>query len=678
MTTFVKYVLAVFCCILFTVLNWYCQTPSRKSMEETARARTAYAALTDTAEYVGMNTCKGCHPQVHASFIHTGMGMSFDKASRLKSAADFSSGNTVYDSYKNMNYHSFWKNDSLFFREFRLSSKDTVYSRSEPIKFIVGSGQHTNSHMWESNHYVFQAPMTFYTQKQRWDLPPGFENGQNSRFNRIIGLECMSCHNAYPDFVLGSENKYNKVYSGIDCERCHGPGSVHVREKSMGILIDTSKQIDYSIVNPSKLPIDLQFDVCQRCHIQGNAVLNDGRSFFDFKPGMKLSEVMNVFMPVYSGNDNEHIMASHAERLKMSKCFVRTREQMKKSGRADKNELKPYKDGLTCITCHNPHVSVKSQDKQFFNKACMKCHDGKNEGFCADGESITSHLGNAANCVSCHMPVHGTLDIPHVSVHDHRIAIPAKREDVHKVKKFIGINCINNPDPPPTARAQAYINYVEKFGMDKSLLDSALAILNLAGESGIEMQFHMFIHVYYLKGQYENVIAIVNKMPGINEKINRKSYDNKDAWTSYRIAEAFLNTGNHKQAISWFANAFKLAPLHPDFGNKYANALASMGRYKEAREIFSGLVTEHPYFAPALCNLGYLVLLQDGNFQLAHHYFDKALLLEPDYELAILNKALAFMHEGRNHDAKAMLIQALKNNPGSVSLKEGLKKLNTL
>ena len=80
--------------------------------------------------------------------------------------------------------------------------------------------------------------------------------------------------------------------------------------------------IDYSIVNPSKLPIALQMDVCQRCHIQGNAVLNEGKSFSDFRPGMKLSSVMNVFMPVYKGDEDAHIMASHAERLKMSKCFI--------------------------------------------------------------------------------------------------------------------------------------------------------------------------------------------------------------------------------------------------------------------------------------------------------------------------------------------------------------------
>jgi len=81
------------------------------------------------------------------------------------------------------------------------------------------------------NGYLTQVPMTFYTQKGTWDLPPGFENGANSRFDRKIELECMSCHNGYPQMAEGSENKYDKVATGIDCERCHGPGEMHVKEK---------------------------------------------------------------------------------------------------------------------------------------------------------------------------------------------------------------------------------------------------------------------------------------------------------------------------------------------------------------------------------------------------------------------------------------------------------------
>ena len=117
---------------------------------------------------------------------------------------------------------------------------------------------------------------------------------------------------------------------------------VHVKEKLAGNIVDTTQFIDYSIVNPRDLPRDLQMDICQRCHLQGVAVLNEGKTFFDFKPGMALAEVMNVFLPRYTNSHERFIMASQADRLRLSECF--------KTGE------------MSCITCHNPHKSSSCLD----------------------------------------------------------------------------------------------------------------------------------------------------------------------------------------------------------------------------------------------------------------------------------------------------------------------------
>lgn len=85
-----------------------------------------------------------------------------------KSAGNYHDHIAVYDKYKDFYYQPYWKEEKLFFREFRLEGKDTVHLREEQVKYIVGSGQHTNSHMWESNGYLFQAPLTYYSQKGKW------------------------------------------------------------------------------------------------------------------------------------------------------------------------------------------------------------------------------------------------------------------------------------------------------------------------------------------------------------------------------------------------------------------------------------------------------------------------------------------------------------------------------
>lgn len=665
----------VFFLLLFGLFNWFCQEVKTVSPRELALNRTTYAGLLDSAKYVGMNTCKSCHVNVHETFMHTGMGLSFDTASRTKSAGNYDDHIAVYDKHKNYYYQPYWKEEKLFFREFRLEGKDTVHLREEQVKYIVGSGQHTNSHMWESNGYLFQAPLTYYTQKGKWDLPPGFENGDNSRFNRLIGLECMSCHNGYPEFVQGSENKFSAVKNGIDCERCHGPGSIHVAEKSQGILIDTALQIDYSIVNPSKLPIDMQFDVCQRCHIQGNAVLRDGKSFFDFKPGMKLSEVMNVFMPIYSNSENAHIMASHAERLKMSKCFVSTDTKIRSMSPKEAG-LKPYKKGLTCITCHNPHVSVKVSGKDQFNAACNNCHSGTTQVVCSADPLIKKKAND--NCVSCHMPSNSTTDIPHVSVHDHRIGLHRPSISKEGLKKFLGINCINNPTVDNKTKAQAFIQYVEKFGFEISLLDSAMQLLSDKSASDIRTNFSALVHIAYLRNDVLTLQKYLRSVPDAMNIVVSKSYDNKDAWTAYRIAELLKRSNESPAAGQWFKRAYELAPLHAEFANKYAGDLAEHQQLNEAAKLYAQINKEHPEFAPAWSNHGYLVLLRDRNTLAAHQLIDKSLKLDPDYEQGLLNKAAVFLVEGNTGEARKLVMKILKINPDNVQAKQALSKLNTI
>ncbi|MCD6063116.1 MAG: hypothetical protein K0R82_1027, partial [Flavipsychrobacter sp.] len=301
--------------------SFFCNTPEGNEVE--SEHSSPWKSVYDTTiGYAGMQECRTCHEDIYQTFIQTGMGQSYDHATKQKSAADFSAHAIVYDKELDFYYKPFWQNDSLYFLEFRTEGNDTVHKRLQKIDYVIGSGQHTNSHIFSTNGYLYQAPITFYTQKRKWDLAPGFENGTNTRFSRLIESECMTCHNGLPEFVPNSQNKYVSLKRGIDCERCHGPGELHVKEKRAGNIVDTSKSPDYTIVNPRRLSTELQNNICQRCHLQGIAVLNDGKNFFDFRPGMHLSEVMNVFMPQYEGAQDKMIMASHVERMKKSACYV--------------------------------------------------------------------------------------------------------------------------------------------------------------------------------------------------------------------------------------------------------------------------------------------------------------------------------------------------------------------
>ena len=664
--------------LLLSVIS-FCGCSSNQNNEQFSKGNT-YASLEDTIRYVGINTCKQCHADKYETFVHTGMGMSFDLATRKKSAAIFGSNRVIDDKNKNFRYYPFWSGDSLYLKEFRLTGRDTTFSRIEQISYIVGSGQHTNSHLMNWNGYLYQAPATFYTQKGKWDLPPGFENGFNSRFDRKIELECMTCHNALPEMVEGSINKFNMIPSGIDCERCHGPGDRHVREKLAGDIIDVKKAIDYSIVNPAKLSIDLQLDVCQRCHVQGNAVLKKGKTFFDFKPGMHLSEVMNVFMPVYKGDDDSHIMASHAERLKQSSCFI-VSLQKSEAYNKDHPSLEPYKNALTCITCHNPHVSVRETDPDVFNKACRSCHQESSETAhqllsLTCSASKKERLTVDDNCTSCHMPKNGTIDIPHVRVTDHRIRRPVSTDQVKKIREFVGLACINNPTVEKVIVGEAYLSYFEKFVSNPAFLDSAKRYLPDHSSGEISSNFRTLIRWAYLKKDYRQLLSYLLEVPSITDSLRKVSYSNEDAWTAYRIGEAYEASQQLTTAINYYSIAVKLAPFALDFRAKLASAQDDNHQYADAKRNYEFIIKENPKIASVYVNYGFMILKTERNPGKASAMYDKALELNPDFPQALINKAGISIYNQQMKEAKAFLIKALAIDPNNEQALTLLKRLN--
>ncbi len=623
-----------------TLCLWYCST---SPVVPSDNSTSPFKNLHDTVDYVGIETCKGCHSDIYHSFKETGMGSSFHTASIQYSKADFASAKPVFDRKNNLYYFPFLRGIDLYIKEFRLgTNKDTLHQRTEKISHIIGSGHHTNSHFWTDGKHLYQAPLTYYTQKKIWDLPPGYES-YNARFNRKIDIECMSCHTGMPTVREGSVNIFEQLPLGIDCERCHGPGELHVNEKRSGIIIDTSKQADYSIVNPKRLPFKLQVDICQRCHLQGNNVLKPGKKFTDFRPGMHLDSVFHVYMPKTQGPQG-FVMAGHAERFQQSACFIKS----------NKNQ-ESYNPNLnfTCINCHNPHVSVRKTNTAKFNQTCVGCHSSNSARSrlfaCSNPQGIIG-----SNCVGCHMPASDTRDIPHVTVHDHKIQRPGKMNKENSSVTYNAENgfgkttgelwLVNSKHRNVSMDTRAYFSYFERFDPNKSYLnqgneqlsrwkteesipDKTAASFWESANANKLAWLETQIHGKFVEQNAEALIGLVSAFSIVPSQAGIDKI--QDPWFFYRIGNAYKRSGQWEKALPWYIKVVEMMPFDSDFAAEISEVYIRLNQTDKAIALLNQTLSRQPNHEKSRLNLAF-AYAGKAQWPLVQLWSNRTLELNPD------------------------------------------------
>lgn len=569
--------------------------------------------LTLETQYVGKETCKKCHQEIYYEFIKSGMGHSFYKPGSQPWIEDFNQP-PIYDPYAHLYYQPLLLENQLYIKEFRLQdNQDTLFSHIWKIDWIIGSGRQTRSYIIEKNGFLYEAPITWYTLKKIWDLSPGYHDGNNSGFRRPLGEECIHCHNGYSPFSEGSINHFQTVAQSIDCERCHGPGEIHVRNMEKDRIVDVGKgEIDYSIVNPKHLSIDKQLDICQQCHLQGIVVNRNGKRFQDYRPGLNIAQFYDVFTAEVF-NSQEFGIASHAERLKKSACFQKSK--------------------MTCTTCHNAHQPT---DLSIALKACLKCHSEPHQKKC----SLKNEQKNQLNCVQCHLNQSGTSDIPHVKFTDHYIRI---MKNEHKNKNLspekiqeIQLFCQTQEKISKDIQARAYWNYFETRNAHFIYLDTIQKL-------GFEHSSLEAVKFYIFKNQWDEAYKILQQFQfqNLQEKV----------WWNILMAEVLENQKDYSKAILYYDKAYELQPYQIQAKLKsillsIKNSDGSLKTLELAGKSLLELYKKNPFDYFILLNLG-KIYNDLHQYDYAEKYLLEALKVYPNGLDALLE--LEKMYQ-RNRD----------------------------
>lgn len=298
-----------------------------------------------------------------------------------------------------------------------MSGDPLITFKKEDIAFVYGS-------LWKQRYFK-RVGDDYYPFPAQWDVThkkwkPYFVKDDwwapfypPDNFQRPTGALCDGCHSVNYDIKTKTVSEWN-----VGCEKCHGPGSEHVKAAAISNILCPSR-MDYVAAN----------DNCIQCHSQGRPLSNpiDGK-YYDWPVGFDVSKKLSDCWKLEDYTLGQTTFTHFAD------------------GTAHKNRMQGndfvmslmYTHGVTCFTCHDVHgTSYPSNLRKPVDVLCLDCHGPNSPSgpSCATLEEHTHHKAGSAGseCVACHMPkVAQTIGEVNVRSHTFRF-VPPSRTETQKV-----------------------------------------------------------------------------------------------------------------------------------------------------------------------------------------------------------------------------------------------------
>jgi len=647
------------------------------------------------AGYVDPKLCAACHSKVWETYRRTGMARSLYRPTVSNTVGD-NKKTVSYYHQASASYFTVFERDGHFYQrryQIGLDGKPTNDLEQE-IDFVIGSGNHVRAFLHRTpRNTVVELPLAWYAEKGGyWGMNPGYDRPDHPGFSRNVNYACMFCHNAIPEIPSSVEPGAEPVFAGtvpegIDCQRCHGPGSQHVR--IAGTPAAKLEDIRNAIVNPARLSAERQMEVCMQCHLETtsyrlpNSLVRIDRGPFSYRPGEPLSDFMLQFDQAPAGGSPDRSeqdrfeIVSAAYRLRQSECFLKS------------------KGALRCTTCHNPHDIPRGEAAaQHYTQACLQCHQAALQQLSAAGKHPSG-----SDCIGCHMPKRRTDDVVHAVMTDHYIQRrkPARDLLATKVERretdenaYRGKVVLYYPEALPKSPENELDLAVAQVSQKSNLSEG---IDELAG--AIE-KYHPDRMEYYLyladawkdSGQLEKALPLyeeaVRRKPASLIVLQRLGTSLRSAGQLARAAEilkravevapadasswhqlglVYIGQGQRTDAIEAFQKATTLDPSLSEAFNSLGGVWLESGEPQRAEAAFRQAIRIQPDYAEAHSNLGN-ALDSAGRFEEARFHFEAAIRLKPSYAAARFNYAIGLARARRYEEAQQQIEAALRTQPG--------------
>ena len=244
--------------------------------------------------------------------------------------------------------------------------------------------------------YIYKRGDSYFLYPAQWDVQnrvwrpyhpgPGTDWWvafyKSDQSERPTGPLCDGCHSVGYDIQTHKVVEWN-----VGCEKCHGPGSDHVKDP-----------LRTNIVNPARLDYVRANDVCMQCHTQGRPLKNPiAGQYYDwpvgFTAGQRLADYWKLEEHKLGETSFTHFPDGTAHKNRMQGN--------------DYVQSVMYRRGITCFDCHDVHGTANDADLiRPANLVCLSCHNPKAPmGPALVPADHTHHGTNAgSDCRGCHMP----------------------------------------------------------------------------------------------------------------------------------------------------------------------------------------------------------------------------------------------------------------------------------
>ncbi len=594
--------------------------------EPTAAGETAVEAR---ADYVGGQLCTACHMAEAELWRGSHHDLAMAAASPASISGDFNNAQFTYNGITS----EFFVRDGVY--RVRTDGPDGALAEFD-ITHAFGTEP--------LQQYLAEFPDgRFQVLNVAWDSRPPDEGGQ--RWFHLYPDEavdhedplhwtgmlynwnstCAECHSTNLEKNYSpEEDRFETTFSSIDvdCEACHGPGSLHVQApEDMPLSLPAASgqwQFPEGAVIAQRVPPledRTELETCAQCHSRRSQFTDD------FHPGDPL---LDGFQPSLLDAGLYHADGQIQDEVYVYGSFLQS---------------PMHTAGVTCSDCHEPHSAELRVEG---NALCGQCHQAS----AYFGPQHHHHPGDGAGtaCVDCHMPAETYMVVdprrdhsfrvprPDLSVSigtpdacggchqaegaqwaadtvaawfpEGRSGTPHYAEAIHAARQWAGdrgprLNAlVNDSTAPAIVRATAVsllaaqlddraLRTVEPvFQNDDPLVQLAavdlLQNLNPEDRAGFAQRFL----THPLRALR---LAAARVLLGSEEQLSERRRSDLDAaLVEYRAAQRF----NSDRAEGLFNSA---------------STLAQLGRLEEATEAFEATIARAPWFTAAYINLADLL-----------------------------------------------------------------------